>query len=161
MCLTVSFWFFLFYPPISTCFLMGPLKQLKTMFEPKRLIATVVMLVNKYTFFFPLSPLCSFGKKVLRLCEREDISESTFCLYWEIIVKLCQWSPSLAGKLFVGCNSLYSSVVQCFQRWKKIILSKSRKPHFYPHSSLLVPLLPLSSISSSRRMGKSKTQPLS
>ncbi|KAK2531452.1 hypothetical protein Q9233_005704 [Columba guinea] len=31
----------------STCFLMGPVKQLKTMFEPKRLIATVVMLWNK------------------------------------------------------------------------------------------------------------------
>ncbi|XP_035752461.1 vesicle transport protein SFT2A [Egretta garzetta] len=29
----------------STCFLMGPLKQLKAMFEPKRLIATVVMLL--------------------------------------------------------------------------------------------------------------------
>ncbi|KAM6368393.1 vesicle transport protein SFT2A isoform 7-T10 [Alca torda] len=28
----------------STCFLMGPLKQLKAMFEPKRLVATVVML---------------------------------------------------------------------------------------------------------------------
>ncbi|KAM6368392.1 vesicle transport protein SFT2A isoform 6-T8 [Alca torda] len=27
-----------------TCFLMGPLKQLKAMFEPKRLVATVVML---------------------------------------------------------------------------------------------------------------------
>ncbi|NXE87481.1 SFT2A protein, partial [Menura novaehollandiae] len=30
----------------STCFLMGPLKQLKAMFDPKRLIATIVMLVN-------------------------------------------------------------------------------------------------------------------
>ncbi|NXS56351.1 SFT2A protein, partial [Brachypteracias leptosomus] len=30
----------------STCFLMGPLKQLKTMFDPKRVIATVVMLVS-------------------------------------------------------------------------------------------------------------------
>lgn len=29
----------------STCFLMGPLKQLKRMFEPTRLIATIVMLV--------------------------------------------------------------------------------------------------------------------
>ncbi|NXC16634.1 SFT2A protein, partial [Corythaeola cristata] len=29
----------------STCFLMGPLKQLKAMFDPKRLIATVVMLL--------------------------------------------------------------------------------------------------------------------
>ncbi|NXN28982.1 SFT2A protein, partial [Nycticryphes semicollaris] len=30
----------------STCFLMGPLKQLKAMFEPKRLVATIMMLVN-------------------------------------------------------------------------------------------------------------------
>ncbi|XP_061847588.1 vesicle transport protein SFT2A isoform X1 [Colius striatus] len=29
----------------STCFLMGPVKQLKAMFEPKRLIATIVMLL--------------------------------------------------------------------------------------------------------------------
>ncbi|XP_039240578.1 vesicle transport protein SFT2A isoform X2 [Pipra filicauda] len=28
-----------------TCFLMGPLKQLKAMFDPKRLIATIVMLL--------------------------------------------------------------------------------------------------------------------
>ncbi|KAG8506020.1 Vesicle transport protein SFT2A [Galemys pyrenaicus] len=30
----------------STCFLMGPVKQLKKMFEPTRLLATVVMLVS-------------------------------------------------------------------------------------------------------------------
>ncbi|KFP05584.1 Vesicle transport protein SFT2A, partial [Calypte anna] len=29
----------------STCFLVGPVKQLKSMFDPKRLIATVVMLL--------------------------------------------------------------------------------------------------------------------
>ncbi|XP_053933672.1 vesicle transport protein SFT2B isoform X5 [Cuculus canorus] len=29
----------------STCFLMGPMKQLKRMFEPTRLIATIVMLL--------------------------------------------------------------------------------------------------------------------
>lgn len=29
----------------STCFLMGPLKQLKRMFEPTRLVATIVMLL--------------------------------------------------------------------------------------------------------------------
>uniref|UniRef100_A0A3B3TL73 Vesicle transport protein n=1 Tax=Poecilia latipinna TaxID=48699 RepID=A0A3B3TL73_9TELE len=29
----------------STCFLMGPLKQLKRMFEPTRLIATIIMLL--------------------------------------------------------------------------------------------------------------------
>ncbi|XP_035256589.1 vesicle transport protein SFT2A isoform X2 [Anguilla anguilla] len=31
----------------STCFLMGPLKQLKRMFEPTRLLATCVMLWHK------------------------------------------------------------------------------------------------------------------
>ncbi|XP_068088016.1 vesicle transport protein SFT2A isoform X5 [Hyperolius riggenbachi] len=31
----------------STCFLMGPLKQFKKMFEPTRLIATVIMLWHK------------------------------------------------------------------------------------------------------------------
>uniref|UniRef100_A0A3Q3IQR9 Vesicle transport protein n=1 Tax=Monopterus albus TaxID=43700 RepID=A0A3Q3IQR9_MONAL len=30
----------------STCFLMGPLNQLKRMFEPTRLVATIVMLVT-------------------------------------------------------------------------------------------------------------------
>eukprot|EP00794_Sanderia_malayensis_P000518 gene518-1167_t len=30
----------------STCFLLGPLKQLKNMFKEKRLIATIVMLVS-------------------------------------------------------------------------------------------------------------------
>ncbi|RXM37190.1 Vesicle transport protein SFT2A [Acipenser ruthenus] len=34
----------------STCFLMGPVKQIKRMFEPNRLIATIVMLVNKFLF---------------------------------------------------------------------------------------------------------------
>ncbi|XP_074436358.1 vesicle transport protein SFT2A isoform X2 [Larus michahellis] len=33
------------YVLFFTCFLMGPLKQLKAMFEPKRLVATVVMLL--------------------------------------------------------------------------------------------------------------------
>lgn len=32
----------------STCFLMGPLRQLKRMFEPTRLIATIVMLVSPF-----------------------------------------------------------------------------------------------------------------
>ncbi|ROI15187.1 Vesicle transport protein SFT2A [Anabarilius grahami] len=31
----------------STCFLMGPFKQLKRMFEPTRLLATIMMLWNK------------------------------------------------------------------------------------------------------------------
>nr|XP_033793184.1 vesicle transport protein SFT2A isoform X1 [Geotrypetes seraphini] len=46
----------------STCFLMGPLKQLKKMFEPTRLIATVVMLLCM------VCTLCAalwWGKKAL------------------------------------------------------------------------------------------------
>ncbi|XP_021399841.2 vesicle transport protein SFT2A isoform X1 [Lonchura striata] len=46
----------------STCFLMGPLKQLKAMFDPKRLIATVVMLVNILSFF-PFIKKFSFSFK--------------------------------------------------------------------------------------------------
>ncbi|NWX87957.1 SFT2A protein, partial [Nothoprocta ornata] len=41
----------------STCFLMGPLKQLKKMFEPTRLIATIVMLVNQ--ILIPFIYFCS------------------------------------------------------------------------------------------------------
>lgn len=32
--------------PLSTIFLMGPVKQLKRMFEPTRLIATILVLVR-------------------------------------------------------------------------------------------------------------------
>ena len=32
---------------LSTCFLMGPMKQLRNMFKEKRLIATIIMLVRK------------------------------------------------------------------------------------------------------------------
>ncbi|XP_050932538.1 vesicle transport protein SFT2A isoform X3 [Lates calcarifer] len=41
----------------STCFLMGPLKQLKRMFEPTRLIATIVM-PGKY-FLCLILTLCA------------------------------------------------------------------------------------------------------
>uniref|UniRef100_A0A672KTG9 Vesicle transport protein n=1 Tax=Sinocyclocheilus grahami TaxID=75366 RepID=A0A672KTG9_SINGR len=40
--LWISFCVTLFH---STCFLMGPFKQLKRMFEPTRLIATIMMLL--------------------------------------------------------------------------------------------------------------------
>ncbi|XP_062346207.1 vesicle transport protein SFT2A isoform X4 [Cinclus cinclus] len=39
----------------STCFLMGPLKQLKAMFDPKRLIATIVMLEDGEKAFSSVS----------------------------------------------------------------------------------------------------------
>lgn len=41
---------------------MGPLKQLKAMFEPKRLIATVVMLVNILSLL-PFAKKFSFSLK--------------------------------------------------------------------------------------------------
>ncbi|XP_025900526.1 vesicle transport protein SFT2A [Nothoprocta perdicaria] len=46
----------------STCFLMGPLKQLKKMFEPTRLIATIVMLLS---LILTLCAVFWWGKKGL------------------------------------------------------------------------------------------------
>ncbi|OXB83320.1 UNVERIFIED_CONTAM: hypothetical protein H355_001757 [Colinus virginianus] len=43
---TVGVHLVLFFCFTSTLFLMGPMKQLKRMFEPTRLIATIVMLVS-------------------------------------------------------------------------------------------------------------------
>lgn len=48
----------------STCFLMGPLKQLKRMFEPTRLIATIVMLL---CLVLTLCAVFWWNKKVLAL----------------------------------------------------------------------------------------------
>ncbi|XP_034464821.1 vesicle transport protein SFT2A isoform X2 [Hippoglossus hippoglossus] len=59
----------------STCFLMGPLNQLKRMFEPTRLIATIVMLVNTLCFTVTLN---SYYTSM-------DIYTS-FSLYWKVSV---------------------------------------------------------------------------
>ncbi|XP_050805160.1 vesicle transport protein SFT2A isoform X4 [Gopherus flavomarginatus] len=48
----------------STCFLMGPVKQLKKMFEPTRLIATIVMLL---CLICTLCAVFWWGKKGLAL----------------------------------------------------------------------------------------------
>ncbi|XP_061480340.1 vesicle transport protein SFT2A [Rhineura floridana] len=48
----------------STCFLMGPMKQLKKMFEPTRLIVTIVMLL---CFICTLCAVFWWGKKGLAL----------------------------------------------------------------------------------------------
>ena len=41
---------------------MGPVKQLKAMFDPKRLIATIVMLVSILSLF-PFAKMLSFSLK--------------------------------------------------------------------------------------------------
>nr|XP_046257673.1 vesicle transport protein SFT2A [Scatophagus argus] len=48
----------------STCFLMGPMKQLKRMFEPTRLIATIVMLL---CLVLTLCAVFWWGKKGLAI----------------------------------------------------------------------------------------------
>ncbi|XP_034040125.1 vesicle transport protein SFT2A [Thalassophryne amazonica] len=48
----------------STCFLMGPLKQLKRMFDPTRLIATIVMLL---CLVLTLCAVFWWGKKGLAI----------------------------------------------------------------------------------------------
>nr|XP_020830290.1 vesicle transport protein SFT2B isoform X2 [Phascolarctos cinereus] len=79
----------------STIFLMGPMKQLKRMFEPTRLIATIVMLAQrKYHFYSEASPdylepkdLCSCV--LFSLCvlpsggtTKDSLSFSAFCNLW-------------------------------------------------------------------------------
>ncbi|KAM4693098.1 vesicle transport protein SFT2A [Discoglossus pictus] len=48
----------------STCFLMGPVKQLKRMFEPTRLIATIVVLL---CLVLTLCAVFWWGKKALAI----------------------------------------------------------------------------------------------
>nr|XP_020458933.1 vesicle transport protein SFT2A isoform X2 [Monopterus albus]XP_020458941.1 vesicle transport protein SFT2A isoform X2 [Monopterus albus] len=48
----------------STCFLMGPLNQLKRMFEPTRLVATIVMLL---CFVLTLCAVFWWNKKGLAI----------------------------------------------------------------------------------------------
>lgn len=59
----------------STCFLMGPVKQLKKMVEPTRLLATVIVLVSDICFLLLLLDtvnivlLCGFSSKgVIQMC---------------------------------------------------------------------------------------------
>uniref|UniRef100_A0A8D0FQG6 Vesicle transport protein n=7 Tax=Neoaves TaxID=3078114 RepID=A0A8D0FQG6_STROC len=73
----------------STCFLMGPLKQLKAMFEPKRLIATVVMLVN-------ILSLLPFAKKFSFIS-----ALAAFVLYFFSLVP-----PDVFQLLFLKCSWL-------------------------------------------------------
>ncbi|XP_078012634.1 vesicle transport protein SFT2B isoform X2 [Phascolarctos cinereus] len=63
----------------STIFLMGPMKQLKRMFEPTRLIATIVMLAQrKYHFYSEASPDYLEPKD---LCREGTVSHVAQLLY--------------------------------------------------------------------------------
>uniref|UniRef100_A0A673U473 Vesicle transport protein n=1 Tax=Suricata suricatta TaxID=37032 RepID=A0A673U473_SURSU len=55
----------------STCFLMGPMKQLKKMFETTRLLATVIMLVQPV-----LHPVCQVRPLELHLVSGPLLSSS-------------------------------------------------------------------------------------
>ncbi|CAH7306544.1 Sft2d1 [Phodopus roborovskii] len=79
----------------STCFLMGPLKQLKKMFETTRLLATVIMLL---CFVFTLCAALWWRKKGLALlfCILQFLSMTWYSLsYIPYARSLCLTSASL------------------------------------------------------------------
>ncbi|XP_029420388.1 vesicle transport protein SFT2A isoform X7 [Nannospalax galili] len=67
----------------STCFLMGPVKQLKKMFEPTRLLATIVMLL---CFVLTLCAALLRPKNGLALlfCILQFLS-----MTWDAVLKCC------------------------------------------------------------------------
>lgn len=121
-------WFticFGFLSPISTCFLMGPLKQLKAMFDPKRLIATIVMLVNILSFF-PFIKKFSFSLKA-------KFDAFLKWGYFSICLFLLQRNDSKAVKLCMSQRSYSSFLGTCVFLlfmifyliiWSKIFLMK-------------------------------------
>ncbi|XP_041600386.1 vesicle transport protein SFT2A isoform X2 [Vulpes lagopus] len=62
----------------STCFLMGPMKQLKKMFETTRLLATVIMLLclifTLCAALWKITIECSFPSKPNSRSKREGVS---------------------------------------------------------------------------------------
>uniref|UniRef100_A0A667X5R4 Vesicle transport protein n=1 Tax=Myripristis murdjan TaxID=586833 RepID=A0A667X5R4_9TELE len=76
----------------STCFLMGPLKQLKRMFEPTRLIATIVMLL---CLVLTLCAVFWWHKKGLAIifCILQFLA-MTCCLLPSISFKLLSYFPT-------------------------------------------------------------------
>lgn len=63
----------------STCFLMGPIKQIKNMFKEKRLIATIVMLLSLVltlcaAFWWEKKPLA------LMFCIMQYLAMTWYCL---------------------------------------------------------------------------------
>ncbi|KAM9234813.1 vesicle transport protein SFT2A [Dugong dugon] len=77
----------------STCFLMGPMKQLKKMFETTRLLATVLMLL---CFVFTLCAVFWWHKKGLALlfCILQFLSMTWYSLSYipyarDAVIKCC------------------------------------------------------------------------
>uniref|UniRef100_A0A8C7JPS3 Vesicle transport protein n=2 Tax=Oncorhynchus TaxID=8016 RepID=A0A8C7JPS3_ONCKI len=81
----------------STCFLMGPLKQLKRMFEPTRLIATCVMLL---CLILTLCAVFWWGKKGLAII---------FCILQFLAMTWPRFNPCMSSQSDVtncGCISV-------------------------------------------------------
>ncbi|XP_068088012.1 vesicle transport protein SFT2A isoform X1 [Hyperolius riggenbachi] len=79
----------------STCFLMGPLKQFKKMFEPTRLIATVIMLSNSVEF-----------APIVRMVSPTSDSQGGSLYHLCLVCTLCAvfWVQHFIYSLCKGCH---------------------------------------------------------
>lgn len=112
----------------STCFLMGPLKQLKRMFEPTRLIATIVMLVGLFTAGWlglvqwlgtSLSVYLTFKGLKLIIPTALPCLDTLCCVLGESILQNLNWNSSKKNfSSFVKCEVL-SLMVSCLSQWGK------------------------------------------
>lgn len=96
----------------STCFLMGPLKQLKRMFEPTRLIATIVMLVGLFMAGWlglaqwlgtSLSVCLTFKGLKLWLFQQLCLVLTLCAVFW-VSRQYRIWNETLQKKFFLFCE---------------------------------------------------------
>uniref|UniRef100_A0A803SLB2 Vesicle transport protein n=1 Tax=Anolis carolinensis TaxID=28377 RepID=A0A803SLB2_ANOCA len=82
----------------STCFLMGPVKQLKKMFEPTRLIVTIVMLLS---FILTLCAVFWVQSVIYSLCKVSHYNPITH--NQELVFTLPLWKKNSFVERFFRC----------------------------------------------------------
>ncbi|GAB1285639.1 Vesicle transport protein SFT2B [Apodemus speciosus] len=87
----------------STIFLMGPVKQLKRMFEPTRLIATILVLFVFYTY--PVLCLFVFGIAFPTYRMQDGCCEEV--LYCVSYITLCQCAGALWRRLMDSSGTAF------------------------------------------------------
>lgn len=84
----------MFISHFSTCFLMGPLNQLKKMFAKTRIIATILVLVSALY-------------KITVICKKITV------IYWFICIRIMKYKLRILQKFQNTCMSYY-----CDNRYK-------------------------------------------
>ncbi|TSN48503.1 Ribosomal protein S6 kinase alpha-3 [Bagarius yarrelli] len=102
---------------VTTCFLMGPLKQLKRMFEPTRLIATCVMLWNKKGLAIIFCILQFLAMTCMRVCVCRGLLHTDFMV--SVIVVITAGTASRTFRLLV---SLKPSLKRMMMESRRLLL---------------------------------------